>query len=257
MKAYTVSQLAKMAGVSVRALHHYDHIGLLAPSARTAAGYRIYQEDGLLRLQQILFFRELGFALGDIRSILDDPEFDRLEALEEHRRLLLAEVERLAGLMMTVDRTIARLTEDDEMRKMTDQELYEGFTKGQIERYKRQAREQYDPVLVEASEERVAKLTKAQWHEVKGEGGRIARELAALMDRPLDDPQVQALMTRQHAWIENFYPCSAEVFVGLGALYAGNDEFRAFYDKYAANLADFMQAAMEHYAAHVLEKRSA
>ena len=145
-KAYTVSQLAEMAGVSVRTQHHNDHIDLLKPSSRTVAGYRLYGERDLLRLQQILFFKELDFPLSEIRAILDDPEFDQIEALENHRRLLQGRAERLTHLLRTIDKTIQRLTEDN--MTMTDEELYEGFTKEQIERYKREAREMYDSELV-------------------------------------------------------------------------------------------------------------
>ena len=112
VKSYTVSQLAKMAGVSVRMLHYYDALGLLAPSARTVAGYRLYQEQDLLRLQQILFFKELDLPLGQIRAILDDPAFDQVQALKNHRRMLEKRTERLARLLKTIDKTILRLTED-------------------------------------------------------------------------------------------------------------------------------------------------
>ena len=94
MRAYTVSQLAKMAGVSVRTLHHYDHIGLLKPSSRTSAGYRLYGEQDLLRLQQILFFKELDLPLHEVKDILDDAGFDQVQALENHRRLLREQAER-------------------------------------------------------------------------------------------------------------------------------------------------------------------
>src|SRR5512135_267261 len=131
---YTVQQLARMAGVSVRTLHHYDHIGLLKPSARTAAGYRLYGEADLLRLQQILFFRELDFPLADIQAILDDPGFDQVKALRDHRQLLQHEADRLGRLLKTIEQTISRLTEDNmTMTPMTDEELYEGFTPEQIE----------------------------------------------------------------------------------------------------------------------------
>ncbi|MFN2140328.1 MAG: MerR family transcriptional regulator, partial [Candidatus Promineifilaceae bacterium] len=123
-KGYTVSQLAKLAGVSVRTLHHYDEIGLLVPAARSDAGYRLYNEEDLLRLQQILFFRELDFPLDDIRQILDDPAFDSLAALEEHRRLLHERAGRIGRLLNTIDRTIAKLTENDMDDKVTDEELY-------------------------------------------------------------------------------------------------------------------------------------
>jgi DNA-binding transcriptional MerR regulator len=252
-KAYTVSRLAKIAGVSVRTLHHYDAIGLLHASARTEAGYRLYGERDLLRLQQILFFKELDVPLREIRGILDASGFDEVRALEDHRRRLEQRAERLARLLQTIDKTIRRITEDN--MGLTDEELYEGFTKEQRERYQREARELYDPALVAESERRVRKMTKEQWNAVKQEGDEVTRGIAALADKPAGDPQVQALIARHHAWIERFYPCSAEVYHGLGQGYAEHPDFRAFYDKYRPNLADFMREAMAYYADHTLAKR--
>ena len=125
---HTVHQLASLAGISVRTLHHYDHIGLLKPSARSAAGYRLYGTEDLLRLQQILLFEELDLPLEEIRRILDDPGFEPVRALAQHRRTLELQAERLARLLHTIDRTIARLTEVD--MSLTDEELYEGLPKG-------------------------------------------------------------------------------------------------------------------------------
>lgn len=253
MKTYTISRLARMAGVSVRTLHHYDQIGLLRPSARTAAGYRLYGNQDLLRLQQILFFKELDVPLSEIGAILDDPAFNLLEALEKHRQLLQERVARLARLLNTVDKTIRKLTEDD--MTLTDEELYEGFTKEQAERYQREAREMYDPALVAESERRVKRMTREQWKALKAEGDEITRELAGLMDRAPEDPEVQQLVARWHDWIEHFYPASAEVFAGLGKLYVEHPEFRATYDRYRPGLADFLAAAMAHYADTVLTKK--
>lgn len=251
MKAYTVSQLAKMAGVSVRTLHHYDQIGLLEPPARTEAGYRLYGEPELLRLQQILFFKELDMPLDEVRQILDDPGFDQVTALEQHRRLLRQRMERLARLLKTIDRTIDRLVEDD--MTLTDEELYAGFTKEQIERYNREAREMYDPALVEESHRRVRSMSRAQWQAVGEEGEAVTTGLAALADREPGDAEVQVLIGRHHAWIENFYPCSAEMYRGLGQGYVDYPEFRAFYEKYRPGLAEFMAAAMKVYADQVLD----
>ena len=248
--AYTVRQLANMAGVSVRTLHHYDHIGLLKPSARTAAGYRLYGTEDLLRLQQILLYRELGLPLAEVRRILDDPGFDPVQALAQHRRTLELHAERLAHLLHTIDRTIARLTEVD--MSLTDEELYEGLPKETVDRWKREVNEQYDPKLVAESNRRVRGMSKDQWNSVKAEGDAISRRMAELMGRPAADPEVQTTIARQHAWIENFYPCSAEMFVGLGQLYTDNPEFRANYDKYRPGLADFMRDAMAYYAEHTL-----
>lgn len=253
MKAYTVGQLAKMAGVSVRTLHHYDQIGLLEPSARTEAGYRLYGQQELLRLQQILFFKELDMPLDEVRQILDDPGFDQVTALEHHRLLLQRRMERLTRLLKTIDRTIRRFTEDD--MTLTDEELYEGFTTEQIERYKREAREMYDPALVEESERRVKKMSRAEWKAIGAEGAAVTTGLAALADREPSDAEVQELIARHHAWIENFYPCSAEVYRGLGRGYVEHPEFRAFYEEYGPGLADFVAAAMNHYADRVLDKR--
>ena len=250
MRAYTVGQLAKTAGVSVRTLHHYDQLGLLAPSARTAAGYRLYEEGDLLRLQQILFFKELDLQLSEIRGILDDPEFDPIEALQNHRRSLQAQVGRLTGLLTTIDKTIQKLTEDD--MKMTDEELYEGFSKEKIERYKREAREKYDPALVEESERRIGKMSKDQWKAVKEEGEELTHSLAALVDRAPEDPEVQALIARHHTWIEHFYTASSDMYRGLGRLYTEHAEFRKYYDKYGLGLADFMAAALAYFADHAL-----
>jgi len=248
--AYTVHQVATLAGVSVRTLHHYDQIKLLRPSSRTAAGYRLYGEADLLRLQQILFFRELGFPLGEIQRILDDPGFDQVKALESHKRMLHERAERLALLLSTVDKTIQKLTEDT--MTLTDAELYEGFSQEQIERYKREVKERYDPKLVAESDRRVRKMSKAQWQAVGAEGQEATRRMAELMDRDPGDREVQETIARHHAWIENFYPASAEVYRGLGQLYVEHPEFRAYYEAYAPNLADFMQAAMNYYADHTL-----
>ena len=244
---YTVGRLAKMAGVSVRTLHHYDRIGLLHPSSRTEGGYRRYGEEELLRLQQILFFKELGLSLDEIRDILDDPGFDLVAALHQHRALLQQRAARLSRLLETVDKTIRRLTEDT--MTMNDEELYEGFTPEQRERYPREARERYGDEVVEASEQKLRKLPKAEWNAIKAEGDAISRRLADLVGLAAPGaPEVQALVAQHHAWIEHFYPAPAGVYTGLAELYTDNPEFRAHYDAYAEGLADFLSAAMKVYA---------
>jgi len=245
---YTVSRLADMAGVSVRTLHYYDEIGLLQPQERTEAGYRLYGGDDLLRLQQILFFRELDVPLADIRLILDDPGFDPLVALHEHRRALVRRAARIDRLLQTVDNTLSKLMEQDMDDKVTDAELYAGFTDEQRERYDREVREKYDPEIVAESNRRVRNMSKAQWAALQREGEEIRTALALLMDREADDPEVQALIARHYAMMNQFYPVSAEMYRGLGQLYVTNDEFRAFYDQVRPGLADFLLPAMVYYA---------
>lgn len=238
----------------MRTLHHYDQIGLLKPAERTAADYRLYGSDELARLQQILFFRELEFPLQDIQRIIDNPGFDPLATLRDHRRLLQQKANRYRELIKTLDKTIK--TYSEHTMPLKDEDLYQGFSKEDIERYKHEVQERYDPELVAESDRRVGKMSRQQWAAVQAESGAVAADLAKLMDRDPADPQVQEQIARHHRWIENFYPCSAQVYRGLGEMYATNDEFRAFYDKYVEGLADFMQMAMVFYADNVLEGKS-
>jgi DNA-binding transcriptional MerR regulator len=244
---YTIGELARLAGVSVRTLRHYDQIGLLKPQSRNDNDYRQYGFADLLRLQHILFFRELDIPLKKIKAILDDPLLDRTALLRKHHCNLELQIERLRSLQATIEKTIHNLQEEDDM-PLTDAELYEGFSKEKIETYNREVRQTYDPDVVKEVERNVRNMSKAQWQDIKDEGGAIAAELAKLIDHDPAEPDVQTLIARQHAWIENFFPAPAKVFRGLGELYATHKEFRAFYDRYAPGLADFMREAMNHYA---------
>jgi DNA-binding transcriptional MerR regulator len=255
-RTYTVRRLSELAGITVRTLHHYDQIRLLRPSRRTEAGYRLYGEEDLLRLQQILFFRELDFPLAEIREILDRPGFDQVAALRTHRRMLGERAARLDRLLNTVDRTIATLTSEDVVG-LTDDELYEGFAPSEREKlagYEAEARDRWGEMAAE-SQKRVRRMSKDQWQLVGAEGGAINTAMAALMARPVATPEVQALMARQHAWIENFYPCSAEMFRGLGQMYVEDPRFTAAYDKVRPGLAVFMRDAMAYYAEHSLARK--
>ena len=180
----------------MRTLHHYDALGLLRPTARSAAGYRLYGEADLLRLQQILFFREIDFPLEQIKSIIEDPNFDQVRTLERHREMLQAQASRLTRLLETVDRTIAKLTE--ETMGMTDEELYAGFSQEQIERYKREAREKYGAEIVEESERRVKQMPKGHWEAINAEGEAATRAIAGLARQGHDpgDSEVQQHVAR-------------------------------------------------------------
>jgi DNA-binding transcriptional MerR regulator len=255
LKTRTVRQLAKLAGVSVRTLHHYDQIKLLKPSARTDAGYRLYGDADALRLQQILFYRELDFPLAEIQVILDRPGFDQIEALRDHRRMLTERAERLARLLRTVDRTIAKLTGEDTM-PLTDEDIYEGFSpeeRAKLKGYEAEAADRWGELAAESGR-RVRQMTKAQWQAIQQEGGAVTQRMAELMGQPVGDADVQAAIARQHAWIENFYPCPAEIFRGLGQMYVDDPRFAANYEKMKPGLAVFMRDAMIYYADHTLAK---
>ena len=246
---YTVSKVARMAGVSVRTLHHYDAIGLLRPLARTPSGYRLYGRQDLLRLQQILFYRELDMPLEEIRRLLDDPAFEPVAALQEHRRQLRERARRIERLLETIERTIANLMEnemDDE--KVTDAELYAGFTAEQRAQIEEEVAARWDPQIVAESNRRVRNMTRGQWAALKQEGEEVTHGLAGLVDRDPADPAVQALIGRHYAMMNQFYAVTAGMVRGLGQMYVTDERFRANYDQHAPGLADFMQAATAVYA---------
>ena len=245
MKEYTVHQLAKIAGVSVRTLHHYDHIGLLKPASRNAARYRFYGEAELLRLQQILFFRELDCSLEDIARILDSPGFDPVDALEAHREELKKRAERLDKLLETIDKTLRKLK--GEKVDMSDQELYGGLSKEQAEAYAEEARERWDPKLVNETNARVKKWSKQKWAEVNKELDEILRQLAELMGTPVEDRKIQALVARHRAYVNNFYEVKPGMYRGLGKLYTEDPRFRAYFEKYRSGLAEYINEAIGYY----------
>jgi DNA-binding transcriptional MerR regulator len=244
MDGYTVRQLGRLAGVSVRTLHHYDQIGLLKAPARTKAGYRVYGPAELLRLQQILFLKELDVPLSEVARILGQPEFDPVQALRGHRRLLEERIGRLYRLLDTLDRTVAQY-EGGCMLK--DEELYEGFSREDAARMRREAREQWGVEAVEASERKVRRMSKDEWAAVRKEGEALNADLARLMDKDPGDPAVQAVVARHRAWIEHFWTPTAETYRALGRSYVDHPEFRAFYERVSPGLAEFLAEAIARY----------
>jgi len=167
---YRIKQLAELAGISVRTLHHYDRIGLLRPESHTGSGYRQYGEASVLRLQQIMFFREVGFNLEDIEKILSRPGFDVLEALKSHRILLTKKAEGFRDLIATVDKTIRRIKGETTMQI---KEYYHGFSDEQIERYRREVNERWGEEVLQESERRVIDMGKVKFATLQVEGGKI------------------------------------------------------------------------------------
>ncbi len=250
--AYTVKAVSKLAGISVRALHHYDHIGLLRPASLSPAGYRQYSEADLERLQEVLFFRELGFSLAEIKRIVSSPRYDRRGALQEHRRLLLEKRQRLDKLIQSVERTLAALEEGS---RMSEQEMFEGFDQKQIDAWTAEARERWGAANVDESLRRTAHYTKADWQALFAEMGELTQTIADNLERGPADPAVQEQVGRWHRLInERFYNCPPEVFRGLGDLYVDDPRFTATYEKVRPGLARFMREAMHYYVDKLEDK---
>ena len=241
---YTVGQLAALAHVTVRALHHYDEIGLLTPSARTEAGYRRYSERDLERLQQVLFYRELGFPLDQIATLLDG-EMDPAAHLRTQRRLLTERIARLQAMVGAIDRTM----EANEMElKLKPEERFEVFGDFVPEDHEAEARARWgsSPAFDE-SQRRAAKYTMDDWLQLKQEAGDTAERLAAAMRAgvPADSVQAMDLAERHRQHITRwFYNCSYEIHRGLGEMYVADPGFTKHYDAAAPGLAAYLRDAI-------------
>lgn len=248
--AYTVKQLAKMSGVSVRTLHWYDEKGLLKPASYGINGYRYYEEEQALFLQQILFFRELGFKLDDIQKLLSQDDFDKVKALQAHKRILKEEINRKTKLLATVDKTIDHLKGK---QAMTPKDFYHGFDKAKQKEYEQYLvtyRGMEAENLLKDSKKRTATWDGDKWEEVKTQGDLIHKQLAAAIEAGLnpEDQEVQAIIHRHYQLYGQFYHMTKEIYQELPTLYAKHPDFRKFFDVYHPKLIEFLGKAMRYYA---------
>ena len=248
--------MARLSGVSIRTLHHYDALGLLRPASVGENGYRLYGRAELLRLQQILFHRELGMPLADIAAVLDAPGFDRLMALRRQRAHADAEAARYRHLMATIDRTIADLTGE---AAMADTELYEGFSPEKQAEYEAWIIDKYGEETrphIEHGRKAVARMSEAERAEFMAEVDEIERDLGRAMGDGLgpDDARLDPILRRHHGWVARTWasPPTAEAYAGLGDLYVSHPDFVARYDAIRPGLADWMAGAMKAFAARAL-----
>jgi DNA-binding transcriptional MerR regulator len=239
---YSVNQLAELAGVTVRTLHHYDAVGLLRPARGTRNGYRQYGNAELLRLQQILFFREIDLPLEEIKGILDRPGFDLAHALRDHRELIARKRKRLDSLLTTIDQTIAKLTKQT---PMDDKDLYTGFSKQQTEAYAAEAKQRWGNT--DAYKQSIGKyeaLTPEQKLKMKNDADAFMREIADLVGQDPKSPAVQSLIAKHFEGLRFFYEPTLEIYRGLGTMYVEDKRFSAYFEKYHPDLHVFMRDAM-------------
>jgi DNA-binding transcriptional MerR regulator len=246
----TVGEVAELASVSVRTLHHYDEIGLLTPSERTESGYRLYDDGDLAALQQVLFFKELGFALGDIARIMHDPTFDCTEALRMQRRMLNEKSAQLAKMVKAVD---AALDATRGGVTLDAKDMFEAFGDFDPKEHEKEAEERWGGTETYAeSARRTKRYTKEDWLKIKAESEAVNTALAALLDEgvPADDPRAMDLAEEHRLHIDRwFYPCSQEMHVGLGEMYVADPRFAKNYEKVHAGLAQYVCDAIRANAA--------
>jgi DNA-binding transcriptional MerR regulator len=245
----TCRQLAQLAGVSVRTLHHYDRVGLLRPAVRTEARYRHYGPPELQRLQQILFYRELDFSLEEIRGLLEEPDFDLLGALQGQRRALLARRDRLTVLLGTLDNTISQLK--GERTVLTNEELYAGFPRDEAEAYRREVVARYGAATIEASEQHLRQLGPNGLQALIAEQKAIGRAFQEHLGQDAHSPAVQQLVARHYANIVGFWGTAVpadqrlETYRGLAQLYLDDPRYTAGPEQPA--YAALLSAAMRYF----------
>jgi MerR family transcriptional regulator, thiopeptide resistance regulator len=240
MDAKTVGAVAALTAVSVRTLHHYDHIGLVVPSVRTPAGYRGYTDADIERLHVVLVYRSVGLQLEDIRALLDGGA-DPLEHLRRQHRLLLDQADRLQHTIKAVEELMSAHRNGIQL---TAEEQIEIFgTTAFSEQYAAEAEERWgEPDAWKQSQQRASTFTKQDWIEVKAEGDTLLADLATAKRAGVapGSPEADALAARHRATIERFYECSGEMHRGLVEMYLADERFTAYYDDVEPGLAQFV-----------------
>jgi DNA-binding transcriptional MerR regulator len=251
MKRLTVNEVSKASGVSVRALHHYDEIGLLKPAFLGENRYRYYGDEELLRLQQILIHRELGIPLSEIGAILDAPGFDRLKALRQQRDRLAVEAKRYAQLVRTIDRTIASLQGD---RNMRNADLYKGIAPEKQAEYEAWLVDRYGDMKerIAFSHKGYAELGDDEKTKLQHELYEIEQGIAEGFRRgiPMGSPSLDPLLNRHREWVALMWgrACPPEAYAGLADLYLSHPDFIARFEAIEVGFAEYLAGSMKVHA---------
>lgn len=238
-----INEVAKLTGITVRTLHYYDEIGLLSPSEITESGYRLYNDDSLETLQQILFFRELEFPLNDIKEMMTNSGYKKEEALCKHRELLLKKRTRIDNLINLLDRTM----------KGNNTMSFQEFDMTEIEKakkeYAEEVKERWGHTEAYAeSKRKTASYDETKWKFLNGEGAAILKEFGECRDFPPNSEKAQVLVKKWQSYItDNFYSCTKEILSGLGLMYIGDSRFTENIDKNGKGTAEFMASAIAIY----------
>ncbi|WP_099156643.1 MerR family transcriptional regulator [Virgibacillus ndiopensis] len=239
-----VKEVADLVGISVRTLHHYDEIGLLIPKNTTESGYRLYSNSELETLQQILFFKELGFPLKKIKEIISSPSFDRGEALALHRKMLVEKRIRLDKMISTIDKTIQHAKGEIEM---SNNEKFEGFDFSHNP-YEQEARERWGDKAVDESNAKINNMSKGERKDFEDEFNGIYRNLAAIRHESPESDVAQEGIKEWYDFLNRMGNYSLDAFKGLGQMYVDDKRFTKNIDQFGEGLAVFMRDAMAVYA---------
>jgi DNA-binding transcriptional MerR regulator len=244
--AHTVKQLAQLSGVSIRTLRFYDEIGILKPAYYGNNGYRFYEEEQLLILQQILFYRELGFTLNDIQHALHSNDFNKISALISHRSLLQKKLDRIQKLITTLDKTISTLNGEI---SMSANEIYDGFDPIDLPKYDEMAINKFGDLavkLIEYRNEVTKNWGKTEWDKLHQDWNELSLEFTAALKNNLSpaSQHVQSITKKQYQHLKKLYAPSKIEYLYIGEMNCTNPEYKKQFDFYHPDLAEFIQAAM-------------
>jgi len=252
LRTYQVKEVAELSGLSVRALHHYDEIGLLTPTGRSAAGYRLYNDDDLLRLQQIVIGRELGLSLEAIRQSLDDPRFDRREALREQRAELERRATSTADMIGAIDAAIEALNERDaevpmdRERKVDFKKIFNGFDP---DKHTEEVERRWGNTQgYKAAKKRWATYTEADWVKCRDEQSAIYADAFAALEagKSPEDATAMDIAERHRLSFDRwYYPCSVQMHCTLADMWEADRRYGDSIDKHGGpGLTKFLAAAV-------------
>ncbi len=241
---FTVKQLSRIAGVSPRTLHYYDEIGLLKPAHIATNGYRYYDDNCVLRLQQILLCRELDLSLEQIKKMINKPGYDNIFALSAHKKALLKRIQRLEKLVNTVEDTILFIQGEKTMSK---RQLFAALSPEEENKMEKEAMQMYDPQVVKDSNRKWKNYSKAEQERILAEGNQIYELIAGNMDKGAESAEVQNAVARWHHHIEYFWNPNDDQLLGLADLYNDDPRFKQNFDKFDPRLTEFMREAVAIY----------
>lgn len=247
---YKIKEVADLSGVSVRMLHYYDRIGLLKPEKVTDAGYRLYTDESLKKLSQILFYKELDFSLEEIKDIICSTPASRQEVLKLQLQLLSRKRDKIDALIRAIEKSVASLEEEEDIR---DNLIFTPFDLAKISRNKEQLKKDLMTHLFVSEEDcgaKTSEYTSEDWTIVMTGMDNLLRKIADKADKGPSDPEIQQLIGEFKEYInDNLIKCDVGTLKTLGALYVDNPLYRSHMEQYGKDFPEFLKNAIELYAA--------
>lgn len=239
----TVNEIAKLTGISKRTIRYYDQIGLLTPAEINESGYRLYDDESLKTLRQILFFKELDFSLKDIKSIINSENFNEKIALEKHKKLLLLKIDNLNNIVNIIN----KILKGEDNMEFNEFDMSD-IQKSQI-KYSDEVKKLWGNTdAYKESQRKTSNYSNKDWDRINEDIQGIFKKFAENMDKKIDSKEVQNLVSEwQNCITENFYYCTNEILRGLGKMYVSDQRFTDNINKYKDGLSLFINNAIEYY----------